>query len=148
MRKIGRRGDCSHWTRDPELWKDARRNVATNWGSSSSSSVHPCQCPHGFRRWYVFFFFLFWVFLFLFFWFQIYPVSALNGMYGTLSSNSQLNSWTSNNGDPCGQSWRGVSCSGSAVTEMLVVVVNCSSVSVAVSSSEFFLCQPVVGIGA
>ncbi|KMZ57867.1 Kinase [Zostera marina] len=45
-------------------------------------------------------------------------VSALNGMYGTLSSNSQLNSWTSNNGDPCGQSWRGVSCSGSAVTEI------------------------------
>nr|XP_010939841.1 protein STRUBBELIG-RECEPTOR FAMILY 6 isoform X1 [Elaeis guineensis] len=43
-------------------------------------------------------------------------VSALNGLYNSLQSPGQLTGWTSNGGDPCGQSWLGVTCSGSAVT--------------------------------
>ncbi|XP_043720076.1 protein STRUBBELIG-RECEPTOR FAMILY 6 [Telopea speciosissima] len=44
--------------------------------------------------------------------------SALRVMYSSLNSPSQLTGWSSSSGDPCGQSWRGVSCSGSAVTEI------------------------------
>ncbi|XP_008783430.2 protein STRUBBELIG-RECEPTOR FAMILY 7 isoform X2 [Phoenix dactylifera] len=43
-------------------------------------------------------------------------VSALNVLYSSLNSPSQLTGWTSNAGDPCGQSWLGVTCSGQAVT--------------------------------
>ncbi|XP_072990629.1 protein STRUBBELIG-RECEPTOR FAMILY 6-like [Typha latifolia] len=43
-------------------------------------------------------------------------VSALNILYSSLNSPSQLTGWTSNGGDPCGQSWLGITCSGSAVT--------------------------------
>ncbi|XP_072980055.1 protein STRUBBELIG-RECEPTOR FAMILY 6-like [Typha angustifolia] len=43
-------------------------------------------------------------------------VSALNILYSSLNSPSKLTSWTSNGGDPCGQSWLGIICSGSAVT--------------------------------
>ncbi|ERM99434.1 protein STRUBBELIG-RECEPTOR FAMILY 7 isoform X1 [Amborella trichopoda] len=45
-------------------------------------------------------------------------VSALNVMYNSLNSPGQLSGWTSNGGDPCGQNWRGVTCSGSSVTEL------------------------------
>ncbi|CAA7401160.1 unnamed protein product [Spirodela intermedia] len=45
-------------------------------------------------------------------------VSALNVMYSSLNSPSQLTGWTSNGGDPCGQSWKGITCSGSRVTEI------------------------------
>ncbi|KAL0289813.1 UNVERIFIED_CONTAM: protein STRUBBELIG-RECEPTOR FAMILY 5 [Sesamum angustifolium] len=35
-----------------------------------------------------------------------------------MNSPSQLDGWTSSGGDPCGDSWKGISCSGSKVTEM------------------------------
>ncbi|XP_072973124.1 protein STRUBBELIG-RECEPTOR FAMILY 6-like isoform X1 [Typha angustifolia] len=43
-------------------------------------------------------------------------VSDLNALYSSLNSATQLTGWTSNSGDPCGQSWLGIACSGSAVT--------------------------------
>lgn len=45
-------------------------------------------------------------------------VSALNVMYSSLNSPSKLDGWKSSGGDPCGQNWKGVKCSGSAVTEI------------------------------
>ncbi|KAK9281399.1 hypothetical protein L1049_004299 [Liquidambar formosana] len=45
-------------------------------------------------------------------------VSALRVMYGSLNSPSQLTGWKSSGGDPCGQSWKGIKCSGSSVTEI------------------------------
>uniref|UniRef100_A0ACD5WXH1 Uncharacterized protein n=1 Tax=Avena sativa TaxID=4498 RepID=A0ACD5WXH1_AVESA len=42
-------------------------------------------------------------------------VTALNTLYTTLNSPSQLTSWVSQNGDPCGQSWLGITCSNSRV---------------------------------
>ncbi|KAH7565639.1 hypothetical protein JRO89_XS09G0238200 [Xanthoceras sorbifolium] len=44
--------------------------------------------------------------------------SALGGLYTSLNSPGQLNGWTANGGDPCGQSWKGVTCSGQRVTEL------------------------------
>ncbi|KAK6268341.1 hypothetical protein QUC31_012501 [Theobroma cacao] len=44
--------------------------------------------------------------------------SALGGMFSSLNSPQQLTGWTSSNGDPCGQSWKGVTCSGQRVTEI------------------------------
>ncbi|KAF6174995.1 hypothetical protein GIB67_026483 [Kingdonia uniflora] len=44
--------------------------------------------------------------------------SALKIMYGSLNSPPQLTGWSSTGDDPCGQSWKGVTCSGSAVTEL------------------------------
>ncbi|CAA2971308.1 STRUBBELIG-RECEPTOR FAMILY 5 [Olea europaea subsp. europaea] len=45
-------------------------------------------------------------------------VSALNVMYTSMNSPSQLDGWKSSGGDPCGQSWKGITCSGSKVTEI------------------------------
>ncbi|XP_071902920.1 protein STRUBBELIG-RECEPTOR FAMILY 5 isoform X3 [Coffea arabica] len=45
-------------------------------------------------------------------------VSALNVMYTSMNSPSKLDGWKSNGGDPCGQSWHGIKCSGSSVTEI------------------------------
>ncbi|XP_062187186.1 protein STRUBBELIG-RECEPTOR FAMILY 7-like isoform X1 [Phragmites australis] len=42
-------------------------------------------------------------------------VNALNVFYTTMNSPPQLTNWVSENGDPCGQSWLGVTCSGSRV---------------------------------
>ncbi|KAK1317214.1 Protein STRUBBELIG-RECEPTOR FAMILY 5 [Acorus calamus] len=39
-------------------------------------------------------------------------------MYSSLNSPPQLSGWTANGGDPCGQSWKGITCSGSSVTEI------------------------------
>ncbi|KAG8643166.1 protein STRUBBELIG-RECEPTOR FAMILY 6 [Manihot esculenta] len=44
--------------------------------------------------------------------------SALRTMYSSLGSPGQLSQWNSNGGDPCGESWKGVTCSGSRVTEI------------------------------
>ncbi|GMI77825.1 STRUBBELIG-receptor family 6 [Hibiscus trionum] len=44
--------------------------------------------------------------------------SALGGMYSALNSPQQLTGWTASNGDPCGQSWKGVTCSNKRVTEI------------------------------
>ncbi|CAL9200769.1 unnamed protein product [Musa hybrid cultivar] len=43
-------------------------------------------------------------------------VQALGVLYASLNSPSQLSGWTPSGGDPCGDSWKGVSCSGSSVT--------------------------------
>ncbi|KAA8541512.1 hypothetical protein F0562_022664 [Nyssa sinensis] len=45
-------------------------------------------------------------------------VSALNIMYSSLNSPSKLDGWKSSGGDPCGDSWKGITCSGSSVTEI------------------------------
>ncbi|KAK4748322.1 hypothetical protein SAY87_014908 [Trapa incisa] len=45
-------------------------------------------------------------------------VSALNVMYTSLHSPSSLNDWKSSGGDPCGDSWKGIECSGSSVTKI------------------------------
>ncbi|XP_058108769.1 protein STRUBBELIG-RECEPTOR FAMILY 6-like [Magnolia sinica] len=44
--------------------------------------------------------------------------SALRVMYTSLNSSPQLTGWSSTGDDPCGQSWKGVTCSGSSVTEI------------------------------
>ncbi|KAM0855106.1 hypothetical protein ACQ4PT_049985 [Festuca glaucescens] len=44
-----------------------------------------------------------------------YSVTALKTLYTTLNSPSQLTNWASQNGDPCGQSWLGITCSNSRV---------------------------------
>ncbi|KAH9626725.1 hypothetical protein KSS87_010664 [Heliosperma pusillum] len=46
--------------------------------------------------------------------------SALNIMYSSMNSPSQLTGWTSSAGDPCGQSWIGITCSGSRVTQIKI----------------------------
>ncbi|KAL6878224.1 hypothetical protein ACP4OV_012394 [Aristida adscensionis] len=47
-------------------------------------------------------------------------VTALNTFFTTLNSPSQLTNWVSQNGDPCGQSWLGITCSGSRVITIKV----------------------------
>ncbi|XP_010273793.1 PREDICTED: protein STRUBBELIG-RECEPTOR FAMILY 6 [Nelumbo nucifera] len=44
--------------------------------------------------------------------------SALRIMYSSLNSAAQLTGWSSAGGDPCGNSWKGITCSGQAVTEI------------------------------
>lgn len=44
--------------------------------------------------------------------------AALQDMYSFLNQPSQLTQWSSSGGDPCGQSWKGITCSGSRVTEI------------------------------
>ncbi|CAI9754072.1 unnamed protein product [Fraxinus pennsylvanica] len=39
-------------------------------------------------------------------------------MYASMNSPSQLDGWKSSGGDPCDQSWKGITCSGSKVTEI------------------------------
>ncbi|WCJ37173.1 STRUBBELIG-receptor family 5 [Euphorbia peplus] len=45
-------------------------------------------------------------------------VSALNVMFTSLNSNSKLNGWEKSGGDPCDDSWQGIVCSGSSVTQI------------------------------
>ncbi|XP_065015627.1 protein STRUBBELIG-RECEPTOR FAMILY 5-like isoform X2 [Musa acuminata AAA Group] len=45
-------------------------------------------------------------------------VSALNVMYSSLNSPSQLTGWSSSGGDPCVNNWKGIKCSGSSVTKI------------------------------
>ncbi|KAF8110503.1 hypothetical protein N665_0083s0065 [Sinapis alba] len=42
--------------------------------------------------------------------------SALNNMFSSMNSPGQLSQWTASGGDPCGQNWKGITCSGSRVT--------------------------------
>lgn len=49
---------------------------------------------------------------------------ALQDMYMALNNPPQLNSWRLEGGDPCGESWTGVSCSGSSVIYLLVMLIN------------------------
>ncbi|CAN7112615.1 unnamed protein product [Brassica rapa subsp. narinosa] len=47
-------------------------------------------------------------------------VSALNDAYKSMNSPSKLNGWSSSGGDPCGDSWDGITCKGSSVTQIKV----------------------------
>ncbi|KAK1273481.1 Protein STRUBBELIG-RECEPTOR FAMILY 8 [Acorus gramineus] len=42
-------------------------------------------------------------------------VQALGVLFGSLNNAPQLTGWKANGGDPCGESWTGISCEGSAV---------------------------------
>ncbi|CAO2840359.1 unnamed protein product [Amaranthus hypochondriacus] len=44
--------------------------------------------------------------------------AALNVMFSSMYSPPVLTGWTASGGDPCGQSWKGVTCSGSRVTQI------------------------------
>ncbi|XP_073140818.1 protein STRUBBELIG-RECEPTOR FAMILY 6-like [Henckelia pumila] len=46
--------------------------------------------------------------------------SILNALYISLNSPPQLTKWSSNGGDPCGDSWMGITCAGSRVTEIKI----------------------------
>ncbi|KAG2244662.1 hypothetical protein Bca4012_023396 [Brassica carinata] len=45
-------------------------------------------------------------------------VQALQVLYTSLNSPSQLTNWNNGGGDPCGESWKGVTCEGSAVVSI------------------------------
>ncbi|XP_015885526.2 protein STRUBBELIG-RECEPTOR FAMILY 8 [Ziziphus jujuba] len=45
-------------------------------------------------------------------------VQALQVMYTSLNNPSQLTGWKSSGGDPCGESWKGITCEGSAVVSI------------------------------
>ncbi|ESQ48718.1 hypothetical protein EUTSA_v10020193mg [Eutrema salsugineum] len=47
-------------------------------------------------------------------------VSALNDAYKSMNSPSKLKGWSSSGGDPCGDSWDGITCKGSSVTEIKI----------------------------
>ncbi|CAL4933145.1 unnamed protein product [Urochloa decumbens] len=43
-------------------------------------------------------------------------VTALNTLFTSLNSLGQLQGWKASGGDPCSESWQGITCSGSSVT--------------------------------
>ncbi|CAL4916455.1 unnamed protein product [Urochloa decumbens] len=43
-------------------------------------------------------------------------VTALNTLFTSLNSPGQLQGWKASSGDPCSESWQGITCSGSSVT--------------------------------
>ncbi|PSR98387.1 Protein STRUBBELIG-RECEPTOR FAMILY 8 like [Actinidia chinensis var. chinensis] len=47
-------------------------------------------------------------------------VQALQVMYTSLNNPSQLSNWKPSGGDPCGESWKGVTCQGSAVVSIQI----------------------------
>ncbi|KAF8414136.1 hypothetical protein HHK36_002135 [Tetracentron sinense] len=47
-------------------------------------------------------------------------VQAIQVVYSSLNSSSQLIGWKSSGGDPCGESWKGVTCEGSAIVAIQV----------------------------
>ncbi|KAH6790020.1 STRUBBELIG-receptor family 6 [Perilla frutescens var. frutescens] len=47
-------------------------------------------------------------------------VSNLNLLYTSLNSAQQLTNWKASGGDPCGENWKGITCSGSKVTEIKI----------------------------
>ncbi|XP_011002570.1 PREDICTED: protein STRUBBELIG-RECEPTOR FAMILY 8-like isoform X2 [Populus euphratica] len=49
-----------------------------------------------------------------------HEIQALQAMYSSLNSPSQLTSWKSIGGDPCGESWKGITCEGSAVVSVQI----------------------------
>ncbi|KQK16945.1 hypothetical protein BRADI_1g31600v3 [Brachypodium distachyon] len=50
-------------------------------------------------------------------------VSAINGLYVSLGS-PKLPGWIPNGGDPCGELWQGVVCTGSAITKITMNAAN------------------------
>ncbi|XP_020422500.1 protein STRUBBELIG-RECEPTOR FAMILY 2-like [Prunus persica] len=53
-------------------------------------------------------------------------VTALQDFYEALNSPPQLKGWRLDGGDPCGESWVGVSCSGSSVIHLKLQGLNLS----------------------
>lgn len=53
----------------------------------------------------------------LFFFWMFNAAASLKVLFQSMNSPSQLN-WPANGDDPCGQSWKGITCSGNRVTEM------------------------------
>ncbi|KAL0328756.1 UNVERIFIED_CONTAM: protein STRUBBELIG-RECEPTOR FAMILY 8 [Sesamum calycinum] len=47
-------------------------------------------------------------------------VQGLQVLYTSLNSPSQLTSWKASGGDPCGESWKGVTCQGSSVVSVQI----------------------------
>ncbi|KAI8001484.1 Protein STRUBBELIG-RECEPTOR FAMILY 8 [Camellia lanceoleosa] len=47
-------------------------------------------------------------------------IQALQVIYSSLNNPSQLTNWKTNGGDPCGESWKGVTCQGSAVVSIQI----------------------------
>nr|XP_043619276.1 protein STRUBBELIG-RECEPTOR FAMILY 8 [Erigeron canadensis] len=45
-------------------------------------------------------------------------VQALQVLYTSLNNAAQLTNWKTNSGDPCGESWRGVTCDASSVVSI------------------------------
>lgn len=45
-------------------------------------------------------------------------VLALQDLYKSLSNPEQLRRWRLEGGDPCGEAWMGVSCSGSSIVDL------------------------------
>ena len=48
----------------------------------------------------------------------LWAVQALQVMYTALNSPTKLTNWKTDGGDPCGESWKGVTCQGSAVVSV------------------------------
>uniref|UniRef100_A0A2P2KHD2 Protein STRUBBELIG-RECEPTOR FAMILY 8-like n=1 Tax=Rhizophora mucronata TaxID=61149 RepID=A0A2P2KHD2_RHIMU len=47
-------------------------------------------------------------------------VQAIQVLYTSLGSPSQLTNWKTDGGDPCGESWKGITCQGSAVVSIQI----------------------------
>lgn len=48
-------------------------------------------------------------------------------MYNALNSPTKLTGWKIVDGDPCGESWKGINCEGSAVVSMYGILNHESS---------------------
>lgn len=48
----------------------------------------------------------------------LFAVQALQVLYTSLNSPTELTNWNSDGNDPCEESWKGVACEGSAVVSM------------------------------
>ncbi|XP_052202944.1 protein STRUBBELIG-RECEPTOR FAMILY 8-like isoform X2 [Diospyros lotus] len=51
---------------------------------------------------------------------DLFDVQALQVMYISLNNPPQLTNWNASGGDPCGESWQGVTCQGSAVVSVQI----------------------------
>lgn len=47
-------------------------------------------------------------------------LQALQVLYASLNSPPQLSNWKSNGGDPCGESWKGITCQASSVVSIQI----------------------------
>ncbi|KAK8930927.1 Protein STRUBBELIG-RECEPTOR FAMILY 6 [Platanthera zijinensis] len=79
-------------------------------------------------------------------------VSGLNSLYGSLNSAPQLTGWAANGGDPCGQFWKGVTCSGTSITEIKLSGMQLSgtlgySLNILLSLIELDLSHNNIGAG-
>ncbi|KAK8941633.1 Protein STRUBBELIG-RECEPTOR FAMILY 6 [Platanthera guangdongensis] len=82
----------------------------------------------------------------------LFAVSGLNSLYGSLNSAPQLTGWAASGGDPCGQFWKGVTCSGTSVTEIKLSGMQLSgtlgySLNILLSLIEFDLSHNNIGDG-